>query len=225
MIRMQEEEALKQKEELDQMKFRFFTNISHELRTPLTLIITPLDMVIRRLTDDAMKKQLNTIYKNAQNLLSLVNQLLDFRKLEMKGERLHLMNGDMEEFIVSAYNNFMPMAVEKHLNFVNQSEHRALYMFFDRDKVHKIMNNLLSNAFKYTPQGGTVNLQLATEEIEERNYVRISVSDTGIGISESELPYIFDRFYQVGNEGDEKNRQWHRTSFGKGICKYTWWPY
>ena len=93
MVRMQQEEALKQKEELDQMKFRFFTNISHELRTPLTLIITPLDMMIRRISDEAVKKQLGTIYKNAQNLLSLVNQLLDFRKLEMKGEKLHLMNG------------------------------------------------------------------------------------------------------------------------------------
>ena len=203
IVRMQQEEALKQKEELDQMKFRFFTNISHELRTPLTLIITPLDMMIRRVTEETMKKQLHTIYKNAQNLLSLVNQLLDFRKLEMKGEKLNLMNGDMEEFIVSACNNFMPMAVENHLNFVNQTLHKPVYMFFDRDKVHKIVNNLLSNAFKFTPEGGTINLSFSTEEIEQRNYVKMEVSDTGIGISKSDLPYVFDRFYQVGKQSDE----------------------
>ena len=80
---MQQEEAQRQKEELEQMKFRFFTNISHELRTPLTLIITPLDMIIRRLTDDTLAKQLGSVYKNAQSLLTLVNQLLYFRKLEM----------------------------------------------------------------------------------------------------------------------------------------------
>lgn len=103
MIRMQREEAQRQKEELEQMKFRFFTNISHELRTPLTLIITPLDTIIRRLTDEVLAKQLGSVYKNAQNLLTLVNQLLDFRKLEMKGEKLNLQHGDWVEFCRQAY--------------------------------------------------------------------------------------------------------------------------
>lgn len=88
------------------MKFRFFTNISHELRTPLTLIITPLEILKRKIADESVNRQLNTIYRNAQELLTLVNQLLDFRKLEMKGEKLLLMNGDLEEFVTSVYNSF-----------------------------------------------------------------------------------------------------------------------
>ena len=101
MVAMQHEEAQRQKEELNQMKFRFFTNISHELRTPLTLIITPLEILKRKIADESVNRQLNTIYRNAQELLTLVNQLLDFRKLEMKGEKLLLMNGDLEEFVTS----------------------------------------------------------------------------------------------------------------------------
>lgn len=202
--RMKEEEAQRQKEELDQMKFRFFTNISHELRTPLTLIITPLDILKRKISDDSIKKQLNNIHRNAQELLNLVNQLLDFRKLEMKGEKLHLMNGDMEEYVLSIYNSFFPVATDKRFTFTYQSLQRSLYMYFDRDKVHKIVNNLLSNAFKFTPDGGKIVLSLTTEDKGGKGYVRIAVADTGIGIAEDELPFIFNRFYQVTNHKDEK---------------------
>lgn len=204
LVRMQHEEAERQKEELNQMKFRFFTNISHELRTPLTLILTPLDILKRKVTDESVSRQLNNIYRNAQELLNLVNQLLDFRKLEMKGEKLFLMNGDLEEFVTSIYNSFQPVAIEKHLEFTCQMSHQSLYMYFDRDKVHKIINNLLSNAFKFTSEGGRVTLSLSVEEKEGKRYAKISVSDTGVGISETELPYIFDRFYQVKNQEDEK---------------------
>lgn len=203
LVRMQREEAQRQKEELDQLKFRFFTNISHELRTPLTLIITPLEMLKRKISDESVKKQLNNIYRNAQDLLGLVNQLLDFRKLEMKGEKLHLMNGDLEEFVISASNSFLPVAVDKHIDFTCRTLHRAFYMYFDRDKVHKIINNLLSNAFKFTPDGGKITIMLTTEEKSGRQYVRITVSDTGIGIPETELSLIFNRFYQVKKQEEE----------------------
>ncbi len=212
LLRMQQEEAQRQKEELDQMKFRFFTNISHELRTPLTLIITPLDMLKRRIADESVKKQLNNIYRNAQELLTLVNQLLDFRKLEMKGEKLRLMNGDLEEFVVSIFNSFLPFAADKQFDFTVQTLHRPLYLYFDRDKVHKIINNLLSNAFKFTPDGGSIKLSLSTEVKSDREYAKIVVSDTGVGIDEAELPFIFNRFYQV-----KRNREEEQLGSGIGL--------
>lgn len=204
MIRMQQEEAQRQKEELEQMKFRFFTNISHELRTPLTLIITPLDMIIRRLTDEALAKQLSSVYKNAQNLLTLVNQLLDFRKLEMKGEKLNLLNGDWVEFVRQVCTSFQEIADEKSISFqIDTNGIEELYMYFDRDKIHKVLNNLLSNAFKFTPEGGNIILEIEKYNEKNRGYIQVKVADTGIGISEEDLPHVFERFYQaiknVGN--------------------------
>ena len=198
MIRMQQEEAQRQKEELEQMKFRFFTNISHELRTPLTLIITPLDMIIRRLTDEVLAKQLSSVYKNAQNLLTLVNQLLDFRKLEIKGEKLNLQNGDWVEFVRQVYVSFQEIATEKGISFqLDTNGIDELYMYFDRDKIHKVLNNLLSNAFKFTSEGGNIALEIEKYRGEGHSFIQLKVADTGTGIAEEDLPHVFERFYQA----------------------------
>lgn len=146
LVRMQEQQDIRQKEELNQLKFRFFTNISHELRTPLTLILTPLEVLRKKVTDEQVLRQLDTIYRNAQELYLLVNQLLDFRKMEMKMERLHLTAGDLEDFITALYANFQPFAKEKQLDFRLQISPAHWYMNFDHEKLHRIFNNLLSNA-------------------------------------------------------------------------------
>lgn len=209
LLRMQEEEAGRQREELNQMKFRFFINISHELRTPLTLILAPLEVLRKKAADAATASQLDIIYKNAQELYRLINQLLDFRKIEMKREKLNLSPGDMKEFFQSIYEGFRPYAVDKRVDFRLKMPSDSWYMNFDHDKLHKIVNNLLSNAFKFTPEGGNVVLSLSREERGGRPFACISVEDTGTGIAPEELPHIFERFYQVQN--------WDETKVGSGI--------
>lgn len=204
LIRLKEQQAAQQKEELNQLKFRFFTNISHELRTPLTLILTPLEVLRKKVTDEQVLRQLDTVYKNAQELYTLVNQLLDFRKMEMKMEKLHLTAGDLEEFVSALYANFQPFAKEKQLDFRLELSAAHWYMNFDHEKLHRILNNLLSNAFKFTPEGGRVVLSLSAEEVEGHSFANITVSDTGIGISDEALKHIFERFYQVQHPDDSK---------------------
>lgn len=204
LIRLKEQQAARQKEELNQLKFRFFTNISHELRTPLTLILTPLEVLRKKVSDEQVIRQLDIVYKNAQELYTLVNQLLDFRKIEMKMEKLHLTAGDLEEFISALYANFQPFAKEKQLDFRLELSDAHWYMNFDHEKLHRILNNLLSNAFKFTPEGGRVVLSLSVEEVEGHPFANITVSDTGIGISDEALKHIFERFYQVQHPDDSK---------------------
>ena len=188
----------KQKEELDQLKMAFYTNISHELKTPLTLVITPLDSILKKHIEEPLKSKLNSVYKNAVNLLQLVNQLLDFRKLEMKGETLHLEYCQVDEFLQTIVDSFNEFAREKGIELSTQIETPGIFARIDSDKLRKIINNLLSNALKYTNQGGkvTLNLKKSPASNKTEGEIIITVSDTGCGIKESDLPHLFDRFYQ-----------------------------
>ena len=197
------EQEAERKEEINQMKFRFFTNISHELRTPLTLIIAPLEELLKKPENDAQKNTLQLMYRNAQRLLMLVNQLLDFRKGEMSGHHLFLSEGDIIAYIHEVCNSFLLMADKKHIQFSFFSSVESFSMAFDADKIGKVVMNLLSNAFKFTPEGGRVTIML--EYIEgEKEALEIKVSDTGIGIPDSEKEHIFDRFYQTEHKGMEE---------------------
>lgn len=201
-MRQVEQEAAR-KDEINQMKFRFFTNISHELRTPLTLIITPLEGLLRETKGGARRNVLELMYRNAWRLLVLVNQLLDFRKGEMSGHYLSLSEGDIVSYVREVCNSFLLMAVKKRIQFSFFSGVESFSMAFDADKVGKVVMNLLSNAFKYTPEGGRVTVIL--EHVEgESDILEIRVSDTGTGIPDAEKEHIFERFYQMEHKGAEE---------------------
>ena len=186
--------------ELEEMKYRFFTNISHEFRTLLTLIITPIGSMLRRTTDTETRTQLNEVSKNAGDLLQLVNQLLDFRKMEMNGERLNLVSGNLDEFIQYTTMKFTPLSEQKRITLKFEDKTGGLFMYFDRDKLGKILTNLLSNAFKFTKAGGQVTVELSKCFIDSRRFAHIIVEDTGCGISPAEQAHIFERFYRSEQE-------------------------
>ncbi|MDR3217649.1 MAG: response regulator, partial [Dysgonamonadaceae bacterium] len=204
LLKQKEEERRKQKEDLDQMKFRFFTNISHEFRTPLTLIMTPLQTLIQQQKEESLKQKLASIYRNAENMLSLINQLLDFRKLEMGGEKLKLVLDDFIRFAEYVHASFKDLSGNKSVTFTLESETKQLFIRFDKDKMRKIISNLYSNALKFTPAKGYVSTIIRLVEEGEREFVKIEIADTGCGIEEKEQQSIFERFYQSGNAGSDK---------------------
>lgn len=192
-------ERNRQKEELDQMKFRFFTNISHEFRTPLTLIMTPLNTLIQQ-SENPLKDKLRSIYRNANSMLDLINQLLDFRKLEMGGEKLRLNNANFIEFVKYVYSSFKETTVNRNIDFIIESECSELYMYFDKSKMQKILNNLYSNALKFTPDRGFISTNIRLVQQDGREFVSVDIADTGCGIDEKDLEFIFHRFYQSDSE-------------------------
>lgn len=191
-----EQERLKNKQnhELDEMKLRFLTNVSHEFRTPLTLILTPLYKLLEQVNSESDKKLLKIIDRNARNLLGLVNQLLDFRKLEVHGMRYNPSYGDIIDFLNKVIADFEDSFSGKNIEFVFLHETDQFMLYFDNDKLQKVMMNLLSNALKFTPEHGAVTVKLNLDE--SKDIVSISVVDTGCGINRYEIDKVFVRFFQ-----------------------------
>ncbi|HLP06197.1 MAG TPA: ATP-binding protein, partial [Paludibacter sp.] len=190
--------ARRNAEKLNHMKFAFFTNISHEFRTPLTLILTPLESLLKEIKGTEIGNRLRPVYRNAQELLNLVNQLLDFRRLEIHGEKLNLSFGNISAFASQFEEIFSRLAFERKISFHVNCSPDELLVFFDNSKLYKVINNLLSNAFKFTPDGGEITLDL--KRVEDNIVIR--VIDNGQGIPENEIAHVFDRFYQAsGVEG------------------------
>lgn len=188
-----EREERRRKDELDQMKFRFFTNISHELRTPLSLILLPLEKLIREEDNPVKVSRLETMRTNANELLSLVNHLLDFRRIEMGGEKMHLAKGNIGEFVEVIANAFKDAMNKKDITLEVENALSGNIMAFDSSQMRKIINNLLSNAMKFTNPGGYVNIRLYNDA---DGHFCMVVSDTGVGIDEKDADKIFDRFYR-----------------------------
>ena len=184
------------REEVNQMKLSFFINISHELRTPLTLILAPVQEMLERVNDRWLLGQLTHVQQSANRLLHLVNQLMDYRRAELGVFGLKARQGDLHQLVLSNFRYYQKLAQHKKIYYTLQSELEGGKALFDANYLELIVNNLLSNAFKYTGEGQSITVGLR----EEGGQLLLQVSDTGIGIPVSKQAKVFERFYQVESE-------------------------
>jgi signal transduction histidine kinase len=172
--------------EVDEIKSRFFTNISHEFRTPLTLILGPVKQVMERIKDEKNKDELSIAHKNANKLFGLVNQLLDISKLESGNMKLRTSPTNYIQLLKALTLSFTSYAERKRITLKFNSTEDEIILYLDRDKIEKIITNILSNAFKFTPEGGRIEVTVRTDE---RNS-NIIISDTGVGIPKEKISKI-----------------------------------
>jgi signal transduction histidine kinase/DNA-binding response OmpR family regulator/ligand-binding sensor domain-containing protein len=198
--------------ELDHVKSRFFANISHEFRTPLTLIMGPLEQM---LTDDEEKEQdrkdrVKLMLRNSQRLLNLINQLLDLSKLDSGKMKLQVARQNIVPFLKGLMDSFQYLAAQNKLELTFQSEEEDITLYFDLEKLEKVVCNLLSNAIKFTPAGGKITIKVRNNPTPADNFpsgcAAISVAETGVGIPREQLEHIFDRFYQAGVSGEHEQK-------------------
>jgi len=200
--------------EIDRIKTHFFTDISHEIRTPLTLILGPLETISKEeMLSSRMTGMIDLMKSNANRLMNLVNQLLDISSLDAGKMKITLVQDDIVKCLKILVYEFLSLAESKHINYIADLPEKVFKTWFDRDKTEKIISNLLSNAFKYSSQNGTVQCIIKIEtdkDINDRYYLDIRVMDSGKGISKENQDRIFDRFFRV--EGHQENE-----GYGTGI--------
>jgi signal transduction histidine kinase/CheY-like chemotaxis protein/ligand-binding sensor domain-containing protein len=196
-IRLRQQEA-DQLRAIDAIKTNFFTNITHEFRTPLTLILAPTEQMASENPDPTNQRRLQTIEQNARQLLGLINQLLDLSKLEASVMPIHESRGNLTEFISHWLNPLTDQAITQGIRLLFTSDVNGDY-WFDAEKLERIVYNLTANALKFT-KAGTITVSLT----DASGRIRLTVADTGVGISAQHLPHIFDRFYQVGDTASRR---------------------
>lgn len=218
LLAEQERREAERIHELDRVKIKFLTNLSHEFRTPISLILGPANSLLAQEKDQQSFRQLDIIRRNARRLLNLVNQLLDFRKMEVQELKFNGIEGELIGFVREVSDSFKDLAERKKIDFGFSSSINALYTSFDHDKLERILFNVLSNAFKFTIGGGKIAIHLEETDATtaEQMWVAIKISDTGIGIPADKQEKIFDLFFQNTTDASILNQG---TGIGLSITK------
>ena len=188
-------------EEMGEAKLRFFMNMSHEIRTPMTLIVTPLLSLMKRDKDPERHSVYETIRRNAERILSLINQMMDLRKIDKGMMQMRMQETDLIGFVGELYSLFEHQARTKNINFTYTHADESLPVWIDRKQFDKVIVNILSNAFKFTPMGGAIHILVTQKD----GQASISVSDNGEWIPEDKLDHIFERFYQTSSTVNDIN--------------------
>ncbi|MBC3759603.1 response regulator [Hyunsoonleella sp. SJ7] len=202
--------------EINKSKLEFFTNISHEFRTPLSLILGPLKQIIENYQGSSkMYKKLLVVENNAGHLLKLINRLMDFRKYENNLYKLNAAEGNIVKFLREIFLSFSEYAKNGHYNFEFVCAEKEILVYYDRHKLERVFYNLISNAFRYTPKGGSIVVRI--EALEDA--IRINIEDSGVGVAKEFQDKIFERFFEASNQNKQDNDYTKGTGIGLAIAK------